>query len=102
MHIKSIQAGKRYGDLWALRQISLPVPLGAPLLLLGPSGGGKSTLLRLLAGLESPDEGSIQVDGARGGEERLGDGEPSSTENLGKVGGFEEGKNERACEQSIL
>ena len=63
MHIKSIQAGKRYGDLWALRQISLPVPLGAPLLLLGPSGGGKSTLLRLLAGLESPDEGSIQVDG---------------------------------------
>ena len=63
MQIKSIQAGKRYGDLWALRNITLTLPLSSPLLLLGPSGGGKSTLLRLLAGLEIPDEGSIQVDG---------------------------------------
>ena len=63
MQIKSIQAGKRYRDLWAIRQITLTLPLGSPLLLLGPSGGGKSTLLRLLAGLEIADEGSIQVDG---------------------------------------
>ena len=63
MQIKSIESGKRYGNLWAIRQITLTLPIGSPLLLLGPSGGGKSTLLRLLAGLEIADEGSIQVDG---------------------------------------
>jgi polar amino acid transport system ATP-binding protein len=63
MRIETHQAGKRYGDSWGIREVSLTIPQGAPLLFLGPSGGGKSTLLRLLAGLEIPDEGEIWVDG---------------------------------------
>jgi len=62
MRIETHQAGKRYGDSWGIREVSLTVPQGAPLLFLGPSGGGKSTLLRLLAGLEIPDEGEVWVD----------------------------------------
>jgi ABC-type Fe3+/spermidine/putrescine transport system ATPase subunit len=56
MRIETHRAGKRYGDSWGIREVSLTIPQGAPLLFLGPSGGGKSTLLRLLAGLEIPDE----------------------------------------------
>ena len=63
MQIESRHAGRCYGDRWAIRDISLVVPAREPLLLLGPSGGGKSTLLRLLAGLEIPQEGQILLDG---------------------------------------
>lgn len=63
MRIETHHAGKRYGDSWGIREVSLTIPQGAPLLFLGPSGGGKSTLLRLLAGLEIPDEGEVWVDG---------------------------------------
>jgi len=38
-------------------------PEGSLTALLGPSGGGKSTLLRVVAGLETPDNGSIEIDG---------------------------------------
>ncbi len=43
--------------------MSFDVPQGALVALLGPSGGGKSTLLRVVAGLEVPDTGTIHVDG---------------------------------------
>lgn len=62
MHLEASHAGRRYGDFWAVHDISITIPSGKSLLLLGPSGGGKSTLLRLLAGLEIPDEGSILLD----------------------------------------
>jgi len=62
MQIEASHVGRLYGDLWAIRDVSIQVPVGEPLLLLGPSGGGKSTLLRLLAGLETPQEGKIIVD----------------------------------------
>jgi polar amino acid transport system ATP-binding protein len=62
MRIETHQAGKRYGDSWGIREVNLTIPQGAPLLFLGPSGGGKSTLLRLLAGLEIPEEGAVWVD----------------------------------------
>ncbi len=43
--------------------MSLEVPEGSLTALLGPSGGGKSTLLRVIAGLEIPDTGTIEIDG---------------------------------------
>ena len=43
--------------------MTLDVPEGSLTALLGPSGGGKSTLLRVVAGLETPDNGSIEIDG---------------------------------------
>jgi sulfate/thiosulfate transport system ATP-binding protein len=54
---------KRFGDFLALDNVSLEVPDGELTALLGPSGGGKSTLLRLIAGLEKPDEGSVSFSG---------------------------------------
>ncbi len=56
--------GKRYGDLWAVRGITLHVKRGEFYTFLGPSGCGKSTLLRTIAGFVSPDEGTVYLDGA--------------------------------------
>jgi iron(III) transport system ATP-binding protein len=46
----------------ALKGVSLEIPRGALLTLLGPSGCGKTTLLRSIAGLETPDAGEIRID----------------------------------------
>jgi polar amino acid transport system ATP-binding protein len=54
---------KRYGDQTALDGVSLQLSDVRSLVLIGPSGGGKSTLLRVLAGLEMPDQGSVEIDG---------------------------------------
>jgi sulfate transport system ATP-binding protein len=59
--IRSIS--KRFGDAVALDDVSLTVPAGSLTALLGPSGGGKSTLLRVVAGLETPDTGTVEIDG---------------------------------------
>jgi ABC-type polar amino acid transport system ATPase subunit len=53
---------KRYGATEVLRGVSLTVRRGEVSVLLGPSGGGKSTLLRTINGLESFDRGTIRVD----------------------------------------
>jgi ABC-type polar amino acid transport system ATPase subunit len=53
---------KRYNDGEVLRGISLSVQRGEVCVLLGPSGGGKSTLLRLINALETFDRGRIRVD----------------------------------------
>ena len=55
---------KRFGDFVALDDVSVSIPAGQLTALLGPSGGGKSTLLRIIAGLESADEGSVVIEGA--------------------------------------
>ncbi|MGH7322251.1 MAG: ABC transporter ATP-binding protein [Candidatus Rokuibacteriota bacterium] len=57
--------GKRYGTLWAVRDVTLRVARGAFYTLLGPSGCGKTTLLRMIAGFAWPDTGSIWLDDAR-------------------------------------
>ncbi len=46
---------------WALRNLDLEVEEGASLALLGPNGCGKTTLLRLIAGILNPTEGSVEV-----------------------------------------
>jgi sulfate transport system ATP-binding protein len=57
------RVSKRFGDFVALHDVSFEVPTGGLTALLGPSGGGKSTLLRVVAGLEPPDTGTIRISG---------------------------------------
>ncbi|MFD0895570.1 amino acid ABC transporter ATP-binding protein [Luteolibacter ambystomatis] len=52
---------KRYGAHLALDDLSIEVPEARVLCLIGPSGGGKSTFLRVLGGLETPDEGGVSL-----------------------------------------
>ncbi|MEE4015033.1 ABC transporter ATP-binding protein [Roseibium sp. FZY0029] len=54
---------KRFGDTLAVNQVSMNIPNGAFVTLLGPTGAGKTTILRLIAGLEQPDEGDIVIAG---------------------------------------
>ena len=54
---------KRFGDVQALKHADLTVADGALLALLGPSGCGKTTMLRLIAGFETPDEGEVTLRG---------------------------------------
>ena len=54
---------KRFDDFTALDDVSLTVRDGSLTALLGPSGGGKSTLLRVIAGLETPDSGAVCING---------------------------------------
>ncbi|HEV8338547.1 MAG TPA: ABC transporter ATP-binding protein [bacterium] len=54
---------KRYGTVQAVRGLSFEVDAGELFCLLGPPGMGKTTVLRLIAGLERPDAGEILVDG---------------------------------------
>src|ERR671916_172744 len=63
MSIKISGVGKRFGDFVALRDINLNIPTGELTALLGPSGGGKSTLLRIIAGLELSDTGTVEIEG---------------------------------------
>jgi sulfate transport system ATP-binding protein len=55
---------KRFGDFVALDNVNVSLPTGQLTALLGPSGGGKSTLLRIIAGLDAADEGSVTIEGA--------------------------------------
>jgi sulfate transport system ATP-binding protein len=54
---------KSFGATPVLHDISVAIASGSLTALLGPSGGGKSTLLRVIAGLETPDRGSIEIAG---------------------------------------
>src|SRR3954462_10733175 len=63
MSIQVQGASKQFGDFTALENVSLDVRDGSLTALLGPSGGGKSTLLRVIAGLEEPDAGRVLTAG---------------------------------------
>ena len=52
-----------YGQQLVLKQLTLPIEQGSSLGIIGPNGGGKSTLLRLLLGLHAPTRGSIRIMG---------------------------------------
>jgi thiamine transport system ATP-binding protein len=61
LHIEALSAA--YAETEVLRDIDLEVAAAELLCVLGPSGGGKSTLLRVIAGLEQPTSGSLSLDG---------------------------------------
>ena len=63
MSIDAMNVSKQFGDFYALRDVSVSIDRGKLTALLGPSGGGKSTLLRIIAGLEKPDSGRVYIDG---------------------------------------
>jgi sulfate/thiosulfate transport system ATP-binding protein len=63
MSIEISGVNKRFGDFVALEDVSLSIPSGRLTALLGPSGGGKSTLLRIIAGLETADTGTVRIEG---------------------------------------
>ena len=67
MYIKADNVVKKYGKgentLYALDHVSLELEKGGICVILGPSGSGKSTLLNMLGGLDTPDEGTVTVDG---------------------------------------
>lgn len=54
---------KRFGDVSAVRELNLEVASGEFIVLLGPSGAGKTTTLRLVAGLETADAGQVHIGG---------------------------------------
>src|SRR5215207_2341814 len=61
--IQALNISKRFGDFVALDDVSVDVRTGQLTALLGPSGGGKSTLLRIIAGLDRADNGSVNIEG---------------------------------------
>jgi len=63
MSIEIAGVNKRFGDFVALDDVNISLPTGQLTALLGPSGGGKSTLLRIIAGLEKADTGTVNIEG---------------------------------------
>jgi polar amino acid transport system ATP-binding protein len=62
MKLKSTDLCKAFGKQPVLRKVNLDFDRVHTLALIGPSGGGKSTLLRIIAGLETPDSGHLWLD----------------------------------------
>ena len=64
MRLEFSGISKTFGELQALREVTLSVPDFQSLAIIGPSGGGKTTLLRIIAGLEIPEAGRLSIDEA--------------------------------------
>src|SRR3954466_16325993 len=65
MKLRLNQISKSFDSHVVLDRLSLHLDKVHTLVLIGPSGGGKSTLLRILAGLEFPDSGSVAINGEK-------------------------------------
>jgi polar amino acid transport system ATP-binding protein len=64
MQLELFGISKHFGAQQALRDVTLSLPPFQSLAIIGPSGGGKTTLLRIIAGLATPQAGSLSIDGA--------------------------------------
>src|SRR5258706_4448279 len=65
MSIELKNVTKKFGEVAAVNNVNFTVEDGELVALLGPSGGGKTTVLRMIAGLEVPTEGDIFIRGRR-------------------------------------
>src|SRR6476659_61033 len=65
MSIELKNVSKQFGEVSAVQQVTFSVREGELMALLGPSGGGKTTVLRMIAGLEVPTDGDIFIRGQR-------------------------------------
>src|SRR5258708_27596167 len=65
MSIELKNVTKQFGEVAAVKNVSFSVKEGELMALLGPSGGGKTTVLRMIAGLEVPTTGDILIKGQR-------------------------------------
>lgn len=65
MHVEVSGLHKHFGDFHAVKDVGFGIEKGHLIGLLGPSGGGKTSILRMLAGLETPDSGDIRFHGQR-------------------------------------
>ena len=65
MRLELVGISRRFGLQTALDNVHLVLPEFRVLALIGPSGGGKSTLLRIIAGLDTPDEGEVVIGGEK-------------------------------------
>ena len=61
--VRLINAGKRYGAVIALHDITMEVSAGEVTCVLGDNGAGKSTLIKIIAGLHQPSSGTYEVEG---------------------------------------
>jgi ABC-2 type transport system ATP-binding protein len=88
-----IRRVRRDGEthFWALRDVTFEVPHGQSLGVIGPNGAGKSTLLQVLAGIITPSEGAVEVNGHVSSLLTLGvgfDQELSGVDNIRLAGAF--------------
>src|SRR5256885_10383042 len=86
---------KRYGEVLALRDLSVSVGEGECLVLLGRNGAGKTTALRCMAGVLVPSAGTVKVDGIDAATDAAGVGAPGAV--LPQGPGVYEPAAARAC-----
>jgi branched-chain amino acid transport system ATP-binding protein len=63
-HLEAVAIVKRFGGLAAVDGVSVETTAGTIAAVIGPNGAGKTTLFQCLAGIESPDEGTVMLNGA--------------------------------------
>lgn len=71
--IELMRVSKEYGDVVALSDVSFTLKRGEFLTILGPNGSGKTTILKILAALETPTEGEVRFDGMKVDENNIGE-----------------------------
>jgi ABC-2 type transport system ATP-binding protein len=91
-------AGKRHGDRWAVRDLTVTIQPGRVTGFLGPNGSGKSTSMRMVVGLDAPTTGRVLVGGRRYAEH---DAPLTSVGALLDAGGVHPGRTARAHLQAL-